>query len=164
MIETIQVESGKILRLVFTHFMVHWGSTCEHASVQIIDSDGTSLMEKSCGYSSNTDPSSSSYFLPPIIMTRSNTVDIIFKTGSSTTDDGWSLRWSAVTPGLWKHFISSLSCSILHSTRRPSISSILPSNPLKAYAATSISDSVIETFWNFSHPKGGYRNSFLFFH
>ena len=101
--QTIQVESGMMLRLEFTKFAIYACNditTCPCDYVKITDGDGTTLMEKSCGYSSNTDPSSSIYFLPPIIMTRSNTVDIIFKTGSSTTEDGWSLRWSAVTPGL----------------------------------------------------------------
>ena len=39
-----------------------------------------------------------------------------------------------------RFFISSVSCSILHTTRRPSIHPSLP--PLIAYAATSVSDGV----------------------
>merc|ERR1719370_570821 len=54
-------------------------------------------MDKSCGYSSY--PSSPNYFQPPNITTRSNRVEIFFHTDASDTKPGWSLSWSAVTPG-----------------------------------------------------------------
>ena len=99
--ETIEVESGKILRLEFTHFAV-WTcgdiTTCSCDFVKITDGDGTTLMDRSCGYSS-LDPSNWVYFLPPIITTRSNRVEIFFHTDGSNTRPGWSLSWSAVTPG-----------------------------------------------------------------
>ena len=91
----IEVESGKILRLEFTHFAVQWESTCDDF-VKISDGNGTTLMDNSCGY---LDPSSSWYFLPPIITTRSNRVEIFFHTDDSDTMTGWSLSWSVVTPG-----------------------------------------------------------------
>ena len=97
--QTIEVESGKILRLEFTHFAVWVCSdvnTCSCDFVKITDGDGTTLMDNSCGYS---DPSSSWYFMPPIITTRSNRVEIFFHTDGRTTRSGWSLSWSAVTPG-----------------------------------------------------------------
>ena len=99
--ETIQVESGKLLKLEFTHFaVVGHPSFCETADyVKIVDWDGTILMDKSCGYSLY-DPSSSNYFLPPIITTRSNRVKIFFHTDFAHTSTGWSLSWSAVTPGV----------------------------------------------------------------
>ena len=97
--ETIQVESGKLLRMEFTHFDVQWGSDCHVDYVKITDGDGTTLMEKSCGSSSH-DPSSSWYFLPPIITTTSNRVKIFFHTDFAYTNPGWSLSWSAVTPGM----------------------------------------------------------------
>ena len=99
--EIIEVESGKILRLEFTSFAVHacYITTCPCDFVKITDGDGTTLMDNSCGYSSG-DPSSSLYFLPPIITTRSNRVEIFFHTGGDGwADSGWSLSWSAVTPG-----------------------------------------------------------------
>ena len=95
--EIIEVESGKILRLEFTHFAVSWASPCGDY-VKIIDGDGTTLMDNSCGDSSS-DPSSSGYFLRPIITTRSNRVEIFFHTDGSDTRTGWSLSWSAVTSG-----------------------------------------------------------------
>ena len=46
--QTIHVESGKILRLEFTHFAVDWDSHgCSYDSVKITDGDGTTLMNKS---------------------------------------------------------------------------------------------------------------------
>ena len=97
--QTIEVESGKILRLEFTSFDVEWGSTCQFAFVKITDGGGTTLMDRRCGYSSYS-PSSSLYFQPPIITTRSNRVEIFFHTdGDDHPSSGWSLSWSAVTPG-----------------------------------------------------------------
>ena len=103
-IETIEVESGKILRLEFTHFDVEvCGNifTCLCGFVKITDGDGTTLMDRSCGYS-DQDPSHPLYFLPPIITTRSNKVEIFFHTNGAVTEPGWSLSWSAVTPGRCK--------------------------------------------------------------
>ena len=93
--QTIEVESGKILRLEFTSFAVYWGSTCLDF-VKITDGNGTTLMDNSCGYS-DRDPSSSLYFLPPIITTKSNRVEIFFHTNARLTRPGWSLSWSAAT-------------------------------------------------------------------
>ena len=99
--EIIEVESGKILRLEFTHFAV-WScgnfNTCPCDFVKITDGDGTTLMDNSCGYSS--DPSYHLYFLPPIITTRSNKVEIFFHTDEINSKTGWSISWSAVAPGL----------------------------------------------------------------
>ena len=97
--QTIEVESGKRLRLEFTSFAVHACDipTCPCDFVKITDGDGTTLMDNSCGYSEY--PSSSWYFLPPIITTRSNRVEIFFHTDGTVTSSGWSLSWSAVTPG-----------------------------------------------------------------
>ena len=101
---TIEVESGKILRLEFTSFDVYSCSdisTCSCDFVKITDGDGTTLMD-SCGDSSE-DPSSSEYFL-----SRSNRVEIFFHTNAWVRRTGWSLSWSAVTPGE-KAFMLSLS-------------------------------------------------------
>ena len=99
--ETIEVENGKILRMEFTMFDVGWGSGCQNYFVRITDGDGTILMDNSCGY---LDPSDSAlsinvYFLPPIITTTTNRVEIFFHTDGSNGRSGWSLSWSEVTPG-----------------------------------------------------------------
>ena len=113
--QTIEVESGKILRLEFTHFAVRTCgdiTDCSCDFVKITDGDGTTLMDNSCGHSSrdpsdsdnscgysDEDPSHEKYFQPPIIMTRSNRMEVFFHTDGSKTHTGWSLSWSAVTPG-----------------------------------------------------------------
>ena len=97
--ETIQVESNKVLRLEFTSFAVWWGSKCQYDFVKITDGDGTTLMERSCGYST-VSQSESYFFLPPVVRTKTNKVEIFFHTDNSGTSSGWSLTWSAVTPGL----------------------------------------------------------------
>ena len=114
--EKIQVESGKILRLEFTQFAIHgYPAACDHDDyVKITDGDGITLIDKICGFS-GIDPSNHDhitkknlYFLPPIITTRSNRVEIFFHTNGGIlevkiperTSNGWSLSWSAETPGL----------------------------------------------------------------
>merc|ERR1719150_3583622 len=71
--EHIIVDTGKILRLEFTIFAVYVGlygsiTTCPTDFVRITDGDGTTLMDKSCGYS-DRNPSYSTYFQPPILTT-----------------------------------------------------------------------------------------------
>ena len=113
--DTIQVESGKMLRLEFTRFQVYRcsGATCSCDYVKIVDGDGTTLLDRGCGYS-NHPLSSSWYFLPPIFTTKTNAVDIFFHTDSSGSTAGWSLKWTAVTPGLPPHLtlVSSLSVTL----------------------------------------------------
>ena len=108
--QTLQVQRGKILRLEFTRFAVQSCgdvTTCPCHYVKITDGDGTTLMDNSCGYSSR-DPSWDGYFQPPTVTTKTNTVEIFFHTDGSGTRSGWSLSWSAVTPGL-KDFIRTAS-------------------------------------------------------
>ena len=100
--ERIKAEGGKVLRLEFTRFTVHPcnsdTATCPCDFVNIVEGDGTTLMDRGCGYS-YLQPSHSYYFLPPIFTSNSDTVDIFFHTDSSGAAFGWSLNWTAVTPG-----------------------------------------------------------------
>ena len=96
--DVIKVEIGKILRLEFTHFEVQHHYNCADDYVKITDGDGTTLMDKSCGFSSYN-PAHSNYFLPSSMTTRSNRVEILFFTDGYYTTTGWSLIWIAVTPG-----------------------------------------------------------------
>ena len=106
--ETIEVESGMMLRMEFTHFEIWVGfdiNTCFADWLNITDGDGTTLMNNSCGHAS-LHPSSAFHFTPPTIISRSNRVEVLFFTnedGNSETGtssySGWTLRWSAVTPG-----------------------------------------------------------------
>ena len=101
--ETIQVADEKVLRLEFTIFKVYPcnsdTATCPCDYVKIIDGDGTTLMDRGCGLS-YLKPSHSYYFLPPIFTTKSSSVDIFFYTDGSSAYAGWSLNWTAVTPGV----------------------------------------------------------------
>ena len=96
---TLRVEIGKVLRLEFTSFAVRFCDNCTCDHVEIKDGDGTTLMEKSCGDSS-VSSGSSRYFLPPSILTSTNTAEIFFHTDARDAKSGWSLSWAAVTPGL----------------------------------------------------------------
>ena len=103
--DTIQVDQGLILSLQFAAFDIHtWDSTCSYDHLTITDGDGTTLMEKSCGSSSNGNivigGQSMSSFLPPNITSTSNIVKLVFSTdGTGVTMSGWSVSWTAVTPG-----------------------------------------------------------------
>ena len=84
----IEVEQGLILSLTFSAFDIHSSGSCND-HLTITDGDGTTLMEKSCGSS-----------LPAAITTRTNIVKLVFSTDWTGTRTGWSLNWTAVTPGL----------------------------------------------------------------
>ena len=76
----------------FTAFIVEsdssWDSTCSYDYVTIKNGDGTTLMEKTCGFS-----------LPAALTSTSNTVEIYFHTDNIGSYSGWRLTWRAVTPG-----------------------------------------------------------------
>ena len=95
LIQVIKAENGKILKLEFTDFMVGSavGDTCPYDYVTIKDGDGTLLMDKTCGED----------FLPPAIITLTNTAEIFFYTDTQGVMLGWSLSWAAVTPGIHLH-------------------------------------------------------------
>ena len=101
----ISVKKGKILRLEFTAFAV-WVcgdiETCSCDFVKITDGDGTTLMDKICGYSDEK-PSHNLYFQPPIITSKTNKVEIYFHTNRKKARSGWSLRWTAVVEGECYH-------------------------------------------------------------
>ena len=81
---TIQVEEGLVIQLKFTTF-----STADcNDHLTITDGDGSTLMGRTCGSS-----------LPADIKSANNVVEMFFKTDGSGTGKGWSVKWSAVTPG-----------------------------------------------------------------
>ena len=103
------MQRGMILSLEFNAFDIDFdpvlcdlNCNCDHLT--ITDGDGTILMGKSCGSSSN----GSAIFegrligssLPPTIVTRTNRISIAFKTGSLGSRSGWSITWSAAAPGV----------------------------------------------------------------
>ena len=87
--------------LQFTYFKVQVTGSVENCTgdhVMVTDRDGTILMDKSCGYSTSS-PTSSSYFLPPVLLTNTNAVRVYFRNNGGYTDRGWSFNWGAVSPG-----------------------------------------------------------------
>ena len=85
---TIQVGEGLIISLQFSAFYIEYDSTCRYDHLTIMDGDGTTLMEKSCGSS-----------LPAAITSISNMIRIYFSTDGSGTSTGWNVSWTAVTTG-----------------------------------------------------------------
>ena len=98
--EMIQVEQGLILSLEFTAFNIEYHSTCSYDHLKITDGDGTTLMEKSCGSTSDGNVSiggeSIGSFLPPAIRSRSNSINLVFITDGSVAYPGWSISWRAM--------------------------------------------------------------------
>ena len=86
--DTIQVEEGLLLSIQFTRFDIEdCKSECACDHLTITDRDGTTLMEKRCGSS-----------LPAKIRSRTNSVNIEFRTDLHGSRGGWSVSWYAVTP------------------------------------------------------------------
>ena len=102
------MEEGLILSLEFTEFDI----ACPYTYLAIMDEDGLTLMEKSCGplLGEGGRPldegnilvvggQNITSVLPPNVRSRSNTVNIIFITERYVGTSGWSLTWSAIQPG-----------------------------------------------------------------
>ena len=85
--ETITAPEGLVLRLEFTAFNVENHGSCRYDHLKIVDGDGTILMDKTCGDA-----------LPPVFMSNTNHVDLVFETDRSVTKSGWSVKWAAVSP------------------------------------------------------------------
>ena len=102
--EKIQVDEGLILSLEFTSFDIESHSTCDYDHLKIMDGDGTTLMENSCGSITSHNGvvvggQSIGANLPARITSTSNMVVLLFSTDGITAGSGWSVSWSAVTPG-----------------------------------------------------------------
>ena len=113
--ETIRVDPGLVLSVEFNGFSIEdCDASCGCDHLTITDGDGTTLMEKSCGsfpyimIGGQTIDSP----LPVPIISKSNIINLVFKTSSYNSGPGWNISWSAVTPGelkKWGH-LPTLSC------------------------------------------------------
>ena len=65
--------------------------------LSITDGDGTTLMGRTKGYSK-----------PANITSKTNVVKLLFTTNEDHSRTGWSVNWSAVTPGVLKFPYSAL--------------------------------------------------------
>ena len=107
--ETIEVEPGLVLSLHIITFEIESymnqtnNLTCGFDYLTIIDGDGTTLMEKSCGYrydgSLIIGEQYVGYSMPEYIRSRSNTVNLIFSTNGAIAWSGWRFEWVALTQG-----------------------------------------------------------------
>ena len=101
--EKIKVAQGLVILLQFTAFNIEHHPACSFDHLKIVDGDGTILLEKSCGSSDFgtivTGGQSIGSSLPADITSKSNSVNLIFTSNGLDTYSGWSLNWSAVTPG-----------------------------------------------------------------
>jgi len=97
--ETLQVLEGRVMSLEFSAFYIEYDSWCRHDHLTIVDGDGTTLMEQSCGNMNQDghvvigDKHGSSL---PVIRSRSNIVKFHFKTDHSVQRSGWSVKWAQV--------------------------------------------------------------------
>jgi len=96
---TLRVLEGRVMSLEFNAFYIEFDSWCRYDHLTIVDGDGTTLMEKSCGNMNLDghvvigDKRGSSL---PVIRSRSNTVKFHFKTDHSLQRPGWSVKWAQV--------------------------------------------------------------------
>ena len=70
-------------------FNLETNDICKYDYLTMTDGDGTTLMGKTCGTS-----------LPPNLASVSNSVNLLFKTDSTNSRQGWSVSWSAVRAGV----------------------------------------------------------------
>ena len=103
----IQVKQGLVLVMEFTLFDIAFNTICQRSNctcdhLTIIDGDGTTLMGRSCGYYGNINIEGEriSSSMPPTIISKSNVVNFFFRANYQTTRSGWSVSWSAMTPGM----------------------------------------------------------------
>ena len=120
--QTIEVENGKRIHIKFTNFSVENSNSCQFDYVLVEDGDGTILMEKTCG--SN---------LPPDVISRTNTVKVIFDTDVSSVRTGWKLEYSYLL----------LDCIVLDTATRSWIPGLKPLKKLRTHSsAVALTDGV----------------------
>ena len=106
--QTVQVEQGMILLLQLTTFNVGLAICsdrpgCYNDELTIMDGDGTTLMEKSCGsteYGEFAIGGRCEDTIVANITSKTNLVKFLFSTISRYSNYGWSFSWSAVIPGI----------------------------------------------------------------
>ena len=86
--QTIKVKEGMVVSLRFTAFALAGPGAGPGDYLSITDGDGTTLMPRKTDYS-----------LPADIISRTNLVKLLFTTDEEHPRNGWSVTWSAVTPG-----------------------------------------------------------------
>ena len=78
-----------MIQLEFAALHIEPHRNCAFDNLAITDGDGTTLLAKTCGST-----------LPSNITSLTNVVNTLFRTNANGTASGWSVSWSAVTPGV----------------------------------------------------------------
>jgi hypothetical protein len=85
--ETIEVAAGNKILINFTDFNIESHYACSYDYITIVDNDGTTLMNKTCGNN-----------IPPAVLSSTNKVNVIFHSDYSVRRTGWKLTWTIVLP------------------------------------------------------------------
>merc|ERR1719318_2177626 len=82
----VSVEAGKKIKLSFTEFKIEADSSCKYDWVEVVDNDGTILLEKSCGMTK-----------PKEIISRTNKLVVKFHSDQNTNFKGFHATYEAVS-------------------------------------------------------------------
>ena len=94
----VTVAAGKVIKLKFTDFRIEAHSSCIYDWVEIIDNDGTKLLEKSCGMTK-----------PKEIISKTNKLNVIFHSDHNTNHKGFRAEYEAVRKYQYQIFSDKLS-------------------------------------------------------
>ena len=95
----VSVERGKVIKLWFTDFKIEAESNCAYDWVQVVDADGTVLLEKACGMSK-----------PKEIISRTNKLNIKFHSDANTNYAGFRAQFEPVS----KSYVKAMVFEYLH--------------------------------------------------
>lgn len=84
----ITVDEGKIIQLQFTNFSIEDSPSCAKDWVEIVDGDGTKLLNHSCGC-----------IAPQLVTSKTNQIAVKFRSDGTGTEAGFVAHWRAV--GQW---------------------------------------------------------------
>ena len=145
-----------VLSLQFTAFDIQYHSTncpgCSCSHLTIMDGDGTTLMERGCGSTSEgtivIGGQSMGSTLPANITSRSNIVMLSFVTSGWNARPGWSLSWTAVAPGECRIFQENVLYSLFLKF------SLLLIHPWSPFSWTAIRIRGLKTAATYVHDRG----------
>ena len=81
----VEVDAGNVIEFEFIEMKIEYHSLCNYDWLEIIDEDGTKILERSCGHQA-----------PETVTSESNKATVKFHSDSSTQKKGFKLRYFAV--------------------------------------------------------------------
>ena len=99
-----------VVSLEFTAFDIEYHPYCDWDHLTITDGDGTTLLEKSCGYTIGANYTNGANYvivggkrisssLPTVITSKTNVVKLSFKTDFIITRPGWNVTFTEAGTG-----------------------------------------------------------------